>query len=148
MALIPRNKLLPGWFHCINRGVNRQRIFLDTDDYQRFTKSLIYHAKEHEVDLGAFCLMPNHWHIVMCFSKIENMSSLFRILLNGHTKYHHQKYQTIGHGPIYQGRFKSIRIENDRDLLRIAEYVELNPVRGNLVKSAKDWRWCSATWGQ
>ena len=147
MARAPRSKLPPGWFHCINRGVNRRIIFDKRDDYSWFTSSLLNYAFDCDLTIKSFCLMPNHWHIVLHCNDTKSMSHMFRKLLNAHTKYFHCKNGTIGYGPIYQGRYKSIPILDNETLQTICEYVEMNPVRANLVKNTTDWPWSSANAG-
>jgi putative transposase len=144
MARIPRSKLSPGWFHCINRGVNRNTIFFDDHDYAVFRNDLIQTASKLGLSIGAFCLMPNHWHIVINCSAIETLSSLFKNLSTSHATRHHTKYKTTGYGSIYQGRYKSIPIEDEIILGTICDYVELNPVRANLVSNSDEWKWSSA----
>jgi putative transposase len=143
MARTPRSQLQPGWYHCINRGVNRQLIFLDHNDYSGFMNKLLDLSQKSDLRLGAFCLMPNHWHVVIDCSDVGKMSSMFKNLLNWHTRVFHMKYQSIEQGPIYQGRYKSIPIPDDTALNEVCGYVELNPVRAELVKSLGEWRWAT-----
>ena len=143
MARIPRSLLPPGWYHCINRGTNRQPIFSDDEDYFQFEAYFLRTAKHHALDVAAYCLMPNHWHIVLECRRIAAMSAMFKDVLNWHTKRHHAKYGTIGHGPIYQGRYKSLVVKDELALATICQYVEMNPVKANLVSEAIDWRWSS-----
>lgn len=148
MARIPRNQLPGGWYHCINRGADRKTIFFDYDDYHWFLKTLHKYASQNGIQLSAFCLMPNHWHIVLNCAQSANMTSLFKKLLHDHTRRHHSKYLTIGHGPIYQGRFKSFLIQDEEALNTVNNYVVLNPVRASLAKSVDEWPWSSQAWGQ
>lgn len=145
MARIPRSKLPGGYYHCINRGAKRATIFLDEEDYFAFEKHLIEVAARHSLIIRAYCLMPNHWHIVLECQNAANMSAMFKKLLNWHTKFHHEKYFTIGHGPIYQGRFKSFQIENEELLNTVCRYVEENPLRAGLVSKVGEWLWSSGT---
>ncbi len=147
MTRTPRSQLLPGWFHCINRGVNKNSLFLDDRDFAGFSEDLRRLSVKFGLTIGAYCLMTNHWHIVLECQSIESMSSFFKTLLNNHTKRHHTKYETIGLGPIYQGRFRSIPIKSESALAAISEYVLLNPVRAKLVTKVEEWPWTSV-WGQ
>lgn len=143
MARTPRSQLPGGWYHCINRGANRATIFFDDQDYSTFESNLRDVANRNGLEVGAYCLMPNHWHIVLhCHAACE-MTATFKELLNWHSRAHHTKYRTTGLGPIYQGRFKSFPIKDERALNTICEYVELNPVRAGLVAEANAWRWSS-----
>lgn len=144
MARIPRNQLPPGRYHCINRGVNRQLLFIDNDDYRWFNDQLLLARKNFAIDIPAYCLMPNHWHIVVEVQHNIQMSKMFQYLLNEQTRRHHAKYRTIGHGPIYQGRFKSFLIKDDRAFENICNYIEQNPVRASIVSLKEQWLWSSA----
>ncbi|MGE4210768.1 MAG: transposase [Oligoflexales bacterium] len=143
MTRIPRSRLPPGWFHCINRGANRAQIFFDDDDYRWFVNALTQGAQVFSLTLSTYCIMPNHWHVVLHCEDISFMSSMFKKLLNDQTRRHHAKYQTIGHGPLYQGRFKSFPIKDDEALNVICAYIENNPVRAKLVNEAAAWPWSS-----
>jgi len=145
MARIPRNKLAPGWYHCINRGVGRQTLFFDEDDYRWMYEKLASTASQYELELRVFCLMPNHWHIVLYCSSPLQMSAFFKKVLHEHTRRHHAKYLKIGHGPIYQGRFKSFLITSEEALNEISNYVLQNPIRAGLTKCMEEWKWI---WGQ
>jgi len=149
MARIPRINLLAGWYHCINRGVGKNTIFFDQEDYQGFADDVANIAKPYSIDLAAFCLMPNHWHIVLYCNDSRLMSEFFRKILNNHTRRHHTKYRTIGHGSIYQGRFKSFLIKDELVLNTICEYVLQNPLRADLVTKIEEWPWTFyKQWGQ
>jgi putative transposase len=144
MPRTPRSQLQAGHFHCINRGVNRQDIFFNPDDYNWFAQALVMRAAKLGVELNAVCLMPNHWHIVATVQSSGHLSQLFGGLLNAHTRRHHAKYENIGHGPIYQGRYKSIPIKDKEALVSICRYVRENAVRASLAKTLSDWPW---SWG-
>lgn len=143
MGRLPRQYLTPGSYHCLNRGVKRERIFLDAEDYELFQTRLLKGAEQNCLTVRAYCLLPNHWHIVLECLEIEDMSVMFKNLLNWHTRHHHTKYRTIGHGPIYQGRYKAFYIRNESSLGAICQYVELNAVRAGLVAHPEDWQWSS-----
>ncbi len=144
----PRSSLPGGTYHCINRGVGRRPLFLDSDDYEVFIRLMFAMEKLHQVQIPAFCLMPNHWHIVLTCERSTQMSAFFKRLLNAHTKRHHVKYETVGHGPIYQGRFKSIYIEDEQAFNNTCNYVEDNPARAKLVVHNDQWHWSSRRLGQ
>jgi putative transposase len=137
----PRNQLGLNFFHCINRGVGKRVIFHDDYDYRIFLFLMARSLKKFPVDIVAFCLMPNHWHMVIG-AEANAMSKFFNSLLNAHTRRYHRRYETIGQGPIYQGRYKSIPLFED-GVIPCARYVERNPLTANLVKDAGDWRWSS-----
>jgi len=142
MGRIPRETLQGGYYHCINRGVGRREIFHDNLDYKIFIHLMRRSQKKYSVDILSYCLMPNHWHMVLSTNSGKQLSQFFSSLLNSHTKSYHARYKTIGHGPIYQGRFKSIVIPEE-DVHAVCRYVERNPIVANLVDKAHEWNWSS-----
>jgi len=95
------------------------------------------------IRLLAYCLMPNHWHMVLWPSKDGEMTEFVRWVTLTHSQRLHAHHHTTGYGHIYQGRFKSFPVEQDESLLNVLRYVERNALRANLVGRAQDWRWCT-----
>jgi hypothetical protein len=93
--------------------------------------------------LLAYCIMPNHWHLVLYPRKDGDLSKFVNWLTLTHTQRRHAAHRTIGHGHLYQGRYKSFLCEKDAHFLQFVRYVERNPLRANLVRRASDWRWGS-----
>jgi putative transposase len=128
-------------YHILNRGNGSRRVFHKDLDYKAFL-SLIEAAKsKFMVKIFAYCLMPNHFHMVTMPSKGEDLSRFMQWLMTSHVRRYHQHYGTSGH--IWQGRFKSFIIQKDNHLITVLRYVEGNPLRAELVISAKDWLWSS-----
>ncbi len=97
------------------------------------------------VRLLSFCLMPNHWHLVLWPKRghDEDLSEFMRWLTVTHTQRWHAAHGTSGSGALYQGRFKSFPIQGDEHFLTVCRYVERNALRANLVARAEDWQWNS-----
>lgn len=133
-------------YHVINRGNGRHTVFLKDDDYQAFLKALAHACIEVPLPVLGFCLMPNHFHLVVLPQEDGDLSRWMHWLQNTHVRRYHQHYQSSGH--IWQGRFHSFPIETDEHLLTVLRYVERNPVRANLVARAEQWRWSSARYWQ
>jgi len=128
-------------YHLINRGNGKQEVFHEDQDYETFI-DLMEEAKErYSVRIFAYCLMPNHFHIVLMPIRAEELSKWMQWLMTSHVRRYHRYHETSGH--IWQGRFKSFIIQRDAHLLTVLRYVEANPVRPGLVNSAKDWLWSS-----
>jgi putative transposase len=128
-------------YHVINRGNGRQEVFHKNKDYEAFVK-LIAEAKErHTVKLYGYCIMPNHFHMVVKPEKGEELSKWMQWLMTSHVRRYHRHYGSSGH--VWQGRYKSFMIEEDSHLLMAMRYIEANPVRAELVPSAKEWKWSS-----
>jgi len=131
-------------YHVLNRRVMRLPIFDKPADYEAFERILADGLKRPDaLRLLAFCLMPNHWHLVLCPKLPSNLSTWMQWLTVTHTHRWHQHHHSVGQGPLYQGRFKSFPIQRDEHLLTAMRYVEANPLRAALVQRAEAWRWDS-----
>lgn len=143
---MPRTaRYAPGGFvyHALNRAVARLPLFEKDGDYEAFECVLALAMEIHPTRLLAYCLMPNHWHMVLWPRQDDELTAFLRWLTHTHAMRWHAHYHSSGTGHIYQGRFKSFPIEADDHLYTVLRYVERNPLRANLVKRAQDWRWSS-----
>ena len=139
MPRIPRGLFDGLVYHVLNRGNGKQRVFHSDKDYEAFV-SLMKEAKErYSLKLLAYCLMPNHFHIVLMPTQSEDLSRWMQWLMTSHVRRYHRYHGTSGH--VWQGRLKSFIIQDDIHLLMVLRYVEGNPVRAGLVKLANDWHW-------
>lgn len=130
-------------YHVLNRANARMRIFDDDGDYQAFEQVLLEAVQRSHTRLLAYCLMPNHWHLVVWPRKDGELSSFLGWLTLTHTQRWHAHRQSTGSGHVYQGRFKSFPVQEDAHLYTLARYVERNAKRANLVRRAERWRWSS-----
>jgi putative transposase len=112
-------------------------------DYDAFEKVLAEAVERVETRLLAYCLMPNHWHLVVWPRENGALSRFVGWLTLTHTQRWHAHRHSIGYGHVYQGGFKSFPIEEDEHFYSVARYVERNALRGNLVHRAEAWRWSS-----
>jgi putative transposase len=129
-------------YHVLNRGNNRNRIFHKSADYLAFIQLLVDACDHADIKLFAFCLMPNHWHLVLQPKGDRDLATFMSWLTNTHVKrYRAHHHGTSGH--LYQGRYKSFPIQSDEHLLMVLRYVEANATRAKLVRRAQDWRWSS-----
>ena len=130
-------------FHALNRGNAGTQIFYEPDDYLAF-ESVLADARERTgMRVLAYCLMPNHWHLVLWPKQDGDLSRFMGWLTLTHTQRWHAYYQTTGSGHVYQGRFKSFPIQADDHFLTVCRYVERNALRANLCEQAEEWRWSS-----
>ena len=127
-------------YHVLNRAVGRNRIFDDEGDYLAFEKVLLQAHGCSAMPLLAYCVMPNHWHLVVSPRKDGELSHYLRWLSVTHTQRWHARRGSAGTGPLYQGRFKSFPIQEDKHFLLVCRYVERNPVRAGLSTKAAGWR--------
>ncbi len=130
-------------YHVLNRANARMTIFEDDDDYEAFERILQEAVERTETRLLAYCVMPNHWHLVVWPRKRGELSRFTGWLTLTHTQRWHAHRRSTGSGHVYQGRFKSFPVEGDDHFHTVCRYVERNALRANLVRRAEDWRWCS-----
>lgn len=130
-------------YHVINRANGRMKIFRKDKDYEAFESILMEAKREHPMHILAYCLMPNHWHIVLRPPGDENLPRFMRWITLTHTQRWHAHYKNVGHGHVYQGRYKSFPVQKDEHFLQLVRYVERNAKRAGLVKHAEEWRWSS-----
>ena len=131
-------------YHVLNRRVMRLPLFLKDSDYLAFESVLAESLERSDApDLLAWCLMPNHWHLVVVARKRTNLSTWMQWTTVTHTHRWHAHMHTVGEGPLYQGRFKSFPVQADSHFLTLCRYVEANPKRAKLVRRAEQWRWSS-----
>lgn len=132
-------------YHAMNRGNGRMTIFESDADYFAFER-VLHDAARHvpEMAIIAYCLMPNHWHLVLRPRLDGDLSKFVGWTTLTHTQRWHAHRGTAGGGHVYQGRFKSFLVDTDRYLVAVCRYVERNPVRAGLVRRAEDWEWSSA----
>ena len=130
-------------YHVLNRANDRKIIFHKNSDYEAFERIMVEVQMRIPMRILAWCLMPNHWHLVLWPTFDGQLSEYMRLLTLTHTQRWHAHYQSAGSGHLYQGRFKSFIVESDAYLLIVCRYVEQNPLRAKLVRRAEDWRWSS-----
>lgn len=131
-------------YHVINRANARVQIFDNNDDYLQFESILQNAVEKSSMRLLAYCIMPNHWHLVLHPKHDGDMGLFMSWLTNTHTRRWHAEKETVGQGHLYQGRYKSFLCQEDSHFLALVRYVERNAKKANLVKKAENWRWCSA----
>jgi putative transposase len=130
-------------YHVLNRANARMTIFEDDADYVAFERILEAAVERAGTRLLAYCVMPNHWHLIVWPRQDGELSRFVGWLTLTHTQRWHAHRQSQGSGHVYQGRFKSFPIQDDEHFLTACRYVERNPLRAGLVEHAEDWRWSS-----
>ncbi len=130
-------------YHVLNRANARVQIFDNNKDYQQFEEILEEAVEKFDMRLLAYCVMPNHWHLVLHPKQDGDLQQCMSWITNTHTRRWHVVKDTVGQGHLYQGRYKSFIIAHDQHLLTVLRYVERNAKRANLVKNAEEWQWSS-----
>jgi REP element-mobilizing transposase RayT len=127
---------LAGYHHIINRGVNRSDIFIDDSDYEMFLKMVCKACKSYQVILHDYCLMSNHFHLLV-ETKIDNLSLFMKHINSNYAIYANKKQNRSGH--FWQGRFYSRYITNDEYYYTLIRYIEQNPIESKIVEKVGEY---------
>lgn len=161
-----RPKFVNGqYYHVYNRGVAKQKIFHDTQDYLHYLHTLSFYlekdpdnklsalsaiqrakilSKEPQlplVEILAYCLMPNHFHLIVKQLSDEGITTFLRRTSNSYARAYNTRYDRVG--TLYQGRFSAVLVENDEQLLHLSRYIHLNPFIANLCDKPEEYQWSS-----
>jgi putative transposase len=148
------------YYHVFNRGTEHRPVFNDRRDYKRAMNTIEYYnsyplniklsrylilsakkrlafsnkniLRKRLVDVVCYCLMPNHFHLLLRQEEENGISNLMRLIQNSYTRYYNTKHNRDG--ALFKGSFKAVRIENDNHLIQISRYIHLNPYTSYLVK--------------
>lgn len=137
MPRIPRGESSEGIYHIINRGNMRMQVFNDADDYEYFSELLQSGAVKEKIAVHAYCLMPNHFHLLVSTEREGSLSRWMQWVMTSHVRNYHKKNKTSGH--IWQGRYKSFIVERESYYVSVIRYIEANALRAGLVNNAEDW---------
>lgn len=150
------------FYHLYNRGLEKQTIFNDRGDYSQFIKALFYYTIQNPkpkfsvyrrskifpidetkkiVNVICYCIMPNHFHLLVKQLKDGGISEFMRKFIHSYTKYRNAKHNR--QGPIFSGMFKAVRVESDEQLLHLSRYIHLNPLVSYLIKNLNLYEWSS-----
>lgn len=139
----PRIDLKDQIYHVLNRANARMQVFFEDADYRCFEDIIAKAVIKFQIRLFAFCLMPNHFHLILSPQEDGGVQKFMQWITLLHTQSWHTKNQTVGTGHLYQGRYKSFVIKNDNYLRTAIRYVERNPLKAGLVSNAEDWQFSS-----
>ncbi len=128
------------YYHIYNRGNNHQPIFFERENYLYFLRQLREYLVADALEVVAYCLMPNHYHL-LAYLKIDNLPNLMQPFVLSYTKAINKRYGRVG--SLFQGRFQSIHIDRNEYLLHLSRYIHLNPVSAKLVERSEDWEFSS-----
>ena len=148
------------FYHVFNRGVEKRTTFIDRRDYDRFTDSLNYYREKDQhtrysfrkritfldkdislgpllVEVVSYCLMPNHFHLLLKQVTDNGITAYLSKLSNSYTKYFNTRHKRVG--PLFQGSFKAVRIKSDEQLVHVCRYIHLNPLIDYLIKDLRTY---------
>ena len=128
-------------YHVTNRGNNRDWVFREGEDFRRYIDILARYKSKGEFLLYHWVLMNNHVHLLMSIPASGSLARTMHGINLAYTVWFNRKYKRVGH--LWQGRFKSFPVEEDRYLLECGRYIERNPVRAGLVENPGDYPWSS-----
>lgn len=128
--------------HVVQRGHNKRQVFSRSDDYRYYLSNLMEQSTKLNVQVIAYCLMPNHVHLILVPRGSEgSISRLMKVVAARQTRYFNRMYERSG--TLWEGRFKSSIVDTNSYLLACCRYIDLNPVRAYLVSDPKNYRWSS-----
>lgn len=128
------------YYHIYNRGVNQSDIFFDKRNYYFFQQKVKQYLLPFS-DVVAYCLMPNHFHLLICIKEADKITESLRNLFISYTKSLNKEVNRSG--PLWEGRYKSKLVPGDDYLLHLTRYIHLNPVKAKLVNKPEDWKFSS-----
>jgi len=128
-------------YHIVQRGNNRQSLFREEEDFEKFLTLINEYKHIYRIELYNYCLMKNHIHMLIKIFKASELPKMMQGVFQSFRFYFRKKYYYTGY--LYQGRYKSRIIENDSYLLECARYIERNPLRAGIVKDLIDYKWTS-----
>ncbi len=128
------------YYHLYNRGNDRNPIFFERENYLHFLRLVRRHLLEQTLHVLAYCLMPNHYHLlVRC--RTNEVSGAMQRLAMAYTKAMNRRYNRVG--SLFQGQFQAIGVQSDEYLYHLTRYIHLNPVKAGIVSHPQDWEFSS-----
>ena len=131
-------------YHAFNRGSRKGPLFTTSEEYTAFEDLLAYSRERIPMRIVAYCLMKNHWHLLLWPYEDGDISRFLHWLSGTHASRYRRRTSTVSEGAVYQSRFRVVGVADSLHFLRVCRYVERNPVEARLVQRAEDWHWSSA----
>jgi putative transposase len=141
---MPRTaRIAPGEiiYHVLNRGVARTRLFRSRKDYEAFQRCLIEAREKVPLRILGYCVMPNHWHLLLWPAADGELAKFMMQLTNTHVRRWLTAHDQVGTGHLYQGRYKSFATQSDEHLSTVDRYIARNALRAKLAARAELWPW-------
>lgn len=140
MSRTKRNLQKNSFYHVYNRGNNKEQVIRNPEDKQLFINLLYKNFKDCEMRIVTFCIMDNHFHLILKTGRNpKNLSKFMQRVTTSFAIQINKRYQRVGH--IFQGRYNANYLPLKRDLVRAIAYVQQNPVREGIVRKPKEYRW-------
>jgi REP element-mobilizing transposase RayT len=135
-----REKSSTGIYHVMLRGINRQRIFEDNEDYEKLLQTISYYKEKCGYEVYGFCIMSNHIHLLIKEGK-EDLGLVFRRIGASYVYWYNWKYKRTGH--LFQDRYKSEAVENEVYFLTVLRYIHQNPLKAGIENDITKYPWSS-----
>ncbi len=130
-------------YHVLNRGVGRMDLFKRPADFASFLQAIADTLRVVPMRICGYCLMSNHWHLVLWPRQDKELSRFMQRLTITHARRWIEHRDRVGYGSVYQGRYRSFPVQSDAHFTMLMRYVERNPRRAGMVRRAEAWRWSS-----
>lgn len=130
-----------GMYHVMFRGMNKQSIFSDKKDYEKMLSIISKVKDETDMQIYAYCIMPNHVHLFLREAQTGDISVIMKKILSHYAGWYNYKYERCGH--LFANRYKSIPIEDDSYVLSLARYIHQNPLKAHLSEKLQDYEYSS-----
>lgn len=143
---MPRSaRIAPGGmiFHVLNRANFREKLFAKDQDYLAFLRVLCDTVEKKPMRILSFCLMPNHWHMLLWPRQDGELGEFLQAVTTTHVRRWRTHRHSVGAGHLYQGTYKSFPVQGDDHFYTVCRYIERNALRAHLVRRAENWRWGS-----
>ena len=131
-------------FHVMNRSAKQLTLFDGPDDYRLFLRVLTEAQDVCPIRLLEYCVMPNHWHLLVWPDRDDQLSRYMRWITGVHGQRWRRARDLVGRGAVYQGRFRWVAVQDGQHYGIARRYIRQNPVRAHLVERPEHWRWSSA----
>ncbi len=125
------------YYHVFNRGANRENIFFSETNFIYCLKLIQKYVKKYDVTVIAYCLMPNHYHLLLRQDSEVSLSKFVNVLFNAYVQAVNN--QLGRKGTLFEGRFRHVHVDRDEYLVHLCRYIHLNPVKAHLVSRPEDW---------
>ncbi len=127
------------YYHVYNRGVRKQKIFFEVENYQYLINLFSKYSSQYRVTIAAYCLMPNHYHLVLKQYESGSIGSFLRTAFNAYTQAVNRRYGL--EGTLFQSQAKAKHIDSDSYCVQVIRYIHLNPVTAGIVKNPEEWEY-------
>lgn len=129
------------FYHVMSRGNQKQVVFKDNADFEKYLHLLMHYKRKYRFRLYAWCLMPNHVHLILDIDETIQLSKIMQGINLAYALWFNKKYGKVGH--LWQGRFKNKNIQKNQYILDCINYIETNPIRSKMINNPLDYRWSS-----